>query len=141
MASSLDDIRKGIKDRLELSTGPALRDVHLRPTHSGAITATPTAVIILDSVQVTTVAMGGTPMEALFRILLYVANAESEPGFLDLDEYVDPQGTRSIDKALADAPNIGLSDVTVELIRVENVGLRENNLHGADFVVRALRVG
>ena len=140
MASTLKQIRSGLKDRLELSSGPNLKDVHVQPVDSAALTGYPTAVITLESLD-PRVAMGGTPLQADFRVIVLVADMESPVGFENLDEYVDPQGTRSIDAAITASPNLGLSDVTAELVRVENVGLRPSGQYGADFIIRAWRVG
>jgi hypothetical protein len=142
MASSLAQIRSGLKDRLETIT--ALGDVHAYQVDAGALNKFPTAIMLMDEAAYAQTAMGGTPMEVGFRVIVLVARADTPEGFEALDEFIDAQGARSIDRAIEGARNLGLTDVTAALVRCERVGIKEigqGRFYGGDFLVRVVRTG
>ena len=142
MASSLSQIRSGLKDRLE--TIAAFKDIHTYQVDAGALNAFPTAIVLMEEAQVTTLAMGGTPLEVGFRVVVLVTNMDTPAGIETLDEFIDAQGTNSIDAAITAGRNLGLADVTAELTRVERIGVKEigqGRFYGGDFLIRVVRVG
>lgn len=142
MASTLAQIRSGLKDRLE--TIAAFKDVHTYQVDAGALNGFPTAIMLIEEAAYTTTAIGGTPMEVGFRVVVLVANMETPTGFETLDEFIDAQGTNSIDKAIEGGKNLGLTDVTAAVERVERIGIKEigqGRFYGGDFLIRVVRTG
>lgn len=142
MASSLSQIRTGLKDRIE--TIAALKDVHTYQVDADALNDFPAAIVLMEEAQYTTLAMGGTPIEVGFRVIVLVAKAATPEGFETLDEFIDAQGTNSIDKAIEGGKNLALTDVTAEVMRVERIGIKEigqGRFYGGDFLIRVVRTG
>ena len=137
MADEIKDMKAGLKTRFEAVTG--IKHVYTYPPDS--INEEPAAVILLDSINNQRL-IGGSTVEADFRVSVFVSSGDPQQSIDQLDSFASPLGTASVEVALkADTTLAGSADYAV--LRVTNnqrrVAVGNGDFFVVDFLVRAIK--
>ena len=95
------------------------------------------AMVLLFESRDTEQTIGGSTFQGIIRGTLLVSSASTKQAFDELDAYMEPLGTNSIEAAVDSDTTWGSTVDTGRLISVENVGYRDvggGRYAAADFV-------
>lgn len=100
------------------------------------------AMVLLFEGRDTEQTLGGSTFQGTIRGTLLISSASTKQAFDDLDTYMEPLGTNSVEAAVDADTTWGGNVDTGRMVNVENVGYREvggGRYAAADFVFEFLK--
>lgn len=140
--STISQIREALAERIAVADD-GLR-VYKTPPADGIGNDLPCAYPRGLAGNFTTTFGGSTssfPMDAEWTVRVIVRSEEADEAWMQLEEYLNPEGNRSIAAAINTDPSLGLSDVQCAAIGFRNVGFNEQlpGVLSGELVLRLIR--